>query len=163
MADKVDPIDWSRCRWHEREGPAPDYFAAVAAVLRLEQLVGATLDRSIRESDLSRTGYLILVALYLKQDRTLSMGQLSKRVLLHPTTVSLVTDKLQARELVTRSPHPTDRRTILASLTEAGAHTLSVTSDALSELNYGLEGVSPRMAITLTEIIRQVRQSMGDI
>ncbi|GAA5174341.1 MarR family transcriptional regulator [Pseudonocardia eucalypti] len=162
MSDHVDPIEWSRRLWEAGKGPEPDYFAAMAAVLRLEQLVGLALDRLVREHGLSRTGYLILVTLYLREDRTLSMGQLSKRLLLHPTTVSLVTDKLQARELVVRSPHPTDRRTILAELTDEGARTLATVSEALGEVNYGLEGVSDRMAITLTEVIRQVRESMGD-
>lgn len=162
MADHIDPIEWTRRQWEAGNGPEPDYFAAMAAVLRLEQLVGLALDRQIREHGLSRTGYLILVTLYLQEDRTLSMGRLSKRLLLHPTTVSLVTDKLQARELVLRSPHPTDRRTILAELTDDGARALVTVSESLSEVSYGLEGVTNRMAITLTEVIRQVRGSMGD-
>jgi DNA-binding MarR family transcriptional regulator len=162
MADEVDPIDWYRQVWEENKGPEPDYFAAMVATLRLEQLVGAALDRSVREHSLSRTGYLILVELSLQPDRTLSMGQLSKRLLLHPTTVSLVTDKLQVRELVLRSPHPTDRRTIHASLTDEGVRVLSAVNESLSEVNYGLEGATNRMAITLTEVIRVVRHSMGD-
>jgi DNA-binding MarR family transcriptional regulator len=162
MADEVDPIEWARHVWEENKGSEPDYFAAMSAALRLEQLVGAALDRSVREHSLNRTGYLILVELYLQPDRTLSMGQLSKRLLLHPTTVSLVTDKLQARQLVLRSPHPTDRRTILASLTDEGARILAAVSQSLGEVNYGLVGVTNRMAITLTEVIRLVRQSMGD-
>jgi DNA-binding MarR family transcriptional regulator len=162
MAYEDDPIERARCVWEENEGPAPDHFAAMAAVLRLEQLMGAVLDRTLREHELSRTGYLILITLYLKRDRTLSMGQLSKRLVLHPTTVSLVTDKLQRRQLVSRSPSPTDRRAIFASLTAEGVQTVSTVSRTLSEVNYGLEGVNSRTAIALTEMIRQVRQSMGD-
>jgi DNA-binding MarR family transcriptional regulator len=161
MTDEGDPIERARHVWQENKGPEPDYFAAMAAALRLEQLVGAVLDRSVREHGLNRTGYLILVELRLQADRTLSMGQLSKRLLLHPTTVSLVTDKLQARELVLRSPHPTDRRTILASLTDDGMRILSATSEALGAVNYGLEGVTNRMAITLTEVIRLVCRDIG--
>jgi DNA-binding MarR family transcriptional regulator len=163
MADQVDSIEWCRRRWEDNNGLEPDLFAAMGAVLRLEQLVGGTLDRLLREYSLNRTAYLILVTLHLKHDRTLTMGQLSKRLLLHPTTVSLVVDKLQTRDLVSRSPHPTDRRTILATLTDEGAATLITVSESLSKVNYGLEGVDSRMAIALTEIIRQVRQDMGDV
>ena len=162
MADEIDPIEWSRRAWDDNKGPAPDHFAAMSAVFRLEQLVGAALDRALREHGVSRTGYQILAALSLEPDQTLAMGQLSKRLLLHPTTVSLIADKLQARQLLTRSPSETDRRTTLASLTDEGAHVLSVISESLSEIDYGFEGVSSRMAVTLTEIIRQVRQDMGD-
>jgi DNA-binding MarR family transcriptional regulator len=163
MAEHLDSIEWCRRRWEDSKGSSPDMFAAMGAVLRLEQLVGGTVERLLREFGLNRTGYLILVTLHLKSDRTLTMGQLSKRLLLHPTTVSLVVDKLQTRELVTRSPHPTDRRTILATLTDDGASTLATVSESLSEADFGLEGVEPRMAITLTEIIRQVRRDMGDV
>jgi DNA-binding MarR family transcriptional regulator len=163
MAEQLDSIEWSRRRWVDSKGLSPDLFAAMGAVLRLEQLVGGTLDRLLREFSLNRTGYLILVTLHLKSDRTLTMGQLSKRLLLHPTTVSLVVDKLQTRELVIRSPHPTDRRTILATLTDEGASALATVSESLCDVNFGLEGVDPRMAITLTEIIRQVREDMGDV
>lgn len=163
MPEQLDSIEWCRRRWVDSTGPSPDLFAAMGAVLRLEQLVGGTLDRLLRDCSLNRTGYLLLVTLHLKSDKTLTMGQLSKRLLLHPTTVSLVVDKLQTRELVIRSPHPTDRRTILATLTDEGASALATVSESLSEVNFGLEGVDPRMAITLTEIIRQVRQDMGDV
>ncbi len=162
MADEIDPIEWSRRAWEDGKGPAPDHFAAMAAVVRLEQLVGAALDRALREHGVSRTGYQILATLSLEPDRTLAMGQLSKRLLLHPTTVSLIADKLQARGLLSRVQSETDRRTTLASLTDEGAHTLTIVSESLSEINYGFEGVSPRLAITLTEIIRQVRHDMGD-
>jgi len=162
MADEIDPIEWSRRAWEDNKGPGPDHFGAMAAVFRLEQLIGTTLDRALREHGVSRTGFQILAALSLEPDRTLAMGQLSKRLLLHPTTVSLIADKLQARQLVARSPSETDRRTTLASLTDEGAQMLSVISETLSEINYGFEGLSSRMAVTLTEVIRQVRRDMGD-
>jgi DNA-binding MarR family transcriptional regulator len=162
MADDIDSIEWSRRSWELRNGPEPDFFAAMTAVLRLGQLVGATIDRALRDHGLNRTGFLILAVLYLKSDRSLSMGQLSKRLLLHPTTVSLVADKLQERQLVLRSPSTTDRRTILATLTDEGARTLIVISEQLGEANYGFEGVDARMAITLTEVVRHVRHDMGD-
>lgn len=163
MPDRLDSIEWSRRRWIENDGIDPDLFAALGSVLRLEQLVGATLDQLLREYKFNRTAYLVLVTLRLKRDRTLTMGQLSKRLLLHPTTVSLVIDKLQARDLVTRSPHPTDRRTIHATLTDEGVATLTTISESLSKLNYGFQGVDGRMAIVLTETIRRVREDMGDV
>jgi DNA-binding MarR family transcriptional regulator len=162
MAEEIDSIEWSRRSWDQKNGHEPDYFAAMAATLRLGQLVGATIDRALRDHGLNRTGFLILAVLYLKSDRSLSMGQLSKRLLLHPTTVSLVADKLQERQLVLRSPSTTDRRTIFATLTDDGAQTLMAVSEQLGEVNYGFEGVDTRMAITLTEIVRQIRHSMGD-
>jgi DNA-binding MarR family transcriptional regulator len=163
MAEELDSIEWSRLRWREFEGPGPDHFAAMAGLMRLEQMVGSAVDRILRENNLSRTAYLVMVTLRLDRQRTLTMGQLSKRLLLHPTTVSLMTEKLQNRGLVERKPHPTDRRTVLATLTDEGTEALATASRSLADAQYGFGGVSDRMATTLTEVIRHVRNGMGDV
>lgn len=158
----MDSIDWARERWSDAGEPKPDHLAAMAAILRLSQLVGAALDRSLREHEMSRTGYLILASLRITRDRTLAMSQLGRRLILHPTTISLVVDQLQTRGLVERRPHPSDRRTVLAILTGEGARVLHEISVAVSGTSYGLDGVTDRQAITLTEILRQVRVAIGD-
>jgi DNA-binding MarR family transcriptional regulator len=162
MAEELDSIEWSRRRWREIDGADSDHFAAMAGLMRLEQMVGSAVDRTLREHNLSRTAYLVMVTLRLDRQRTLTMGQLSKRLLLHPTTVSLMTDKLQNRGLVQRNPHPTDRRTVLATLTDEGTDMLAIATRSLADVQYGFGGVSERMATTLTEVIRHVRNDMGD-
>ncbi len=134
----------------------------MAAVMRLHQVVGAELDRALREHDLTRTAYLILCTLRIAGDHTLPMGQLSRRLMLHPTTISLVADKLEKRALVTRAPHPTDRRTVLATLTGEGVAALADANRTLAQAGYGLPEVSDRLAITLTEVVREVRERIGD-
>jgi DNA-binding MarR family transcriptional regulator len=157
-----DSVEWSRTRWIEAGQPDPDHFAAMTAVLRLTQGVGASLDRMLREQDLGRTAYLVLATLCIARDGTLTMSQLSKRLIMHPTTISLVVDQLQTKGLVDRGPHPSDRRTVLATITPAGHATLTKASTALAAGGYGLDGVSDRLAITLTEVVRQVREAIGD-
>jgi DNA-binding MarR family transcriptional regulator len=162
MSERRDSIEWSRLRWKEAKQPEVDHFAAMAAILRLHQIVGSSLDRLLREQNLSRTSYLVLATLQLAKDQTLPMNQLGRRLILHPTTISLTTDQLQERGLVTRKPHPTDRRTTLASLTPDGVRTLTTVNQSVGGSHYGLDGVSDRLAITLTEVIRQVLGALGD-
>lgn len=157
-----DNIEWSRERWVKAGEPAPDHFAAMAAVLRLNNLMGATIDRVVKEHDLSRTAYLILATLYISKDRTLTMSALSRRLMLHATTISLVVDQLEKRALVTRSQHPTDRRTVLAGLSRTGVKALREANIDLAEAGYGLGDTSDRLAITLTEVVRSVRVVLGD-
>lgn len=159
---EADSIDWARGRWAALGEPDPERFAASAAIFRLSALVGTTLDRALKEHDLSRTAFLILSTLRIAKDESLTMSQLSRRLVLHPTTISLVVDQLQARGLVTRSAHPTDKRTVLAALTPAGEETLSTANKTLSQTGYGLDGVDERVAIVLTEAIRSARQALDD-
>lgn len=157
-----DSVEWSRERWVQAGEPAPDHFAAMAAVLRLSSLMGSTIDRVLRGHDLSRTAYLVLATLYLSRDRTLTMTALSRSLILHPTTISLVVDQLQTRGMATRNQHPTDRRTVLASVTKTGVKALGEANVSLAEAGYGLGETSDRLAITLTEVVRQVRSVIGD-
>ncbi len=161
MAHK-DSIEWSRERWAKAGEPAPDHFAAMAGVLRLSNLIGAGVDRVLKGHDLSRSGYLVLATLYISRDKTLTMTALARSLMLHPTTISLVVDQLQGRGFVNRDQHPTDRRTVLASLTKVGTKALREANVSLAEAGYGLGETSDRLAITLTEIVRQVRSGLGD-
>jgi len=68
---------------------------------------------------------------------------------------------LQTRGLVDRGPHPSDRRTVLATLTRPGRR-IDQDQRCLAAGGYGLDGVSDRLAITLTEVVRQVRVAIGD-
>lgn len=162
MAERLDSIAWSRQKWKERQGPAPEAFAAMVGTLRFAQLVRARLEQLLREHDLTLTTYLIFATLWLEHDRTLTLGTLSRRLMLHPTTVSLVVDKTHARGLATRARHPSDRRTVLVSLTDEGEHLLTVLSETLSRMNYGLAGVDDTTTASVVETITRALNSMGD-
>jgi DNA-binding MarR family transcriptional regulator len=135
----------------------------MAAILRTHQTVGASLDKILRGLDLSRTAYLLMSTLRMSRDHTRPLGQLSRHLIVHPTTITLVIDQLEKRGLVSRAPHPTDRRTVLATLSADGLITVDKASLALAEIGFGLTGVTPQLAVTLTEILRQVREKTGDI
>jgi DNA-binding MarR family transcriptional regulator len=162
MDKRIDSIEWSRLSWQDSGQPEPDHFAAMASIMRLHQIVSSALDRLLREQDLSRTAYLVLVTLQLTSSKSLPMSQLGRNLILHPTTISLTVDQLQQRGLVARKPHPSDRRTTLAALTPEGDRILTSVNKSVGGDRYGLNGVSDRLAITLTEVIRQVRNGLGD-
>lgn len=162
MDSEEDLIEWSGHRWTEIGQPDAEHFAAMAAALRVHQLIAAALDRALRPYDLPRTAYLLLATLQIAPERTRPLGQLSKRLIVHPTTVTLLIDQLERRGLVSRAPHPTDRRTVLATLTDDGDELTRKANLTLAEIGYGLPGVSGPLAITMTEILRQVRDKLGD-
>jgi DNA-binding MarR family transcriptional regulator len=80
----------------------------------------------------------------------------------HPTTITLVVDQLEQQRLVTRLAHPTDRRTTLVRLSEAGRQVADEATEALAEARFGL-GVDKDTAIELVEVLRRVRRQLGDI
>ena len=83
--------------------------------------------------------------------------------MVHPTTVTLALDKLEKRNLVKRSPRPTDRRTILAVLTPAGREMLEAATKALADADFGLTGVDGALSRRVVEVLGEVREHIGDI
>ena len=118
--EEPDSVEWMRQRWLDQDEPKPEHFAAMATLLRTTILVTDEMDRVLKECQLSRTGYLILITLQTSGEQTRPLGQLSKVLLVHPTTVTMAIDQLEKPGLVCRVRHPTDRRTVLARLTPEG-------------------------------------------
>lgn len=162
MSDEPDPVEWTRQHWADVGQPEPDMFAAMAALLRSHQLVVSSLESELKSIDLTLTGYLLLTTLLMSRATTRPLGHLSKHLMIHPTTVTLLIDQLEKRGLVKRSSHPSDRRIVLAQLTPAGRRLTTKANKAMAGSNFGLGGLDQREARALTETLRQVRQKLGD-
>jgi DNA-binding MarR family transcriptional regulator len=163
MSATNDPVAWSREQWVAHGQPAPDQFTAMVAVLRTHRAMCASIDATLRTYELTRTGYLIMTTLQLSRGGTRPLGQLSKHLMVHPTTVTLALDQLDKRQLLAREAHPTDRRTVLASLTAAGRELLDQATKALADVGFGLTGVSVATAHRVVEVLHDVREHIGDI
>jgi DNA-binding MarR family transcriptional regulator len=162
MNGRQDPVEWSRERWIGQGQPAPDQFAAMIAILRTHQAMCASIDQTLRTHDLTRTAYLLMTTLLLSKDGTRPLGQLSKHLMVHPTTVTLCVDPLEKRDLLHRRQHPTDRRAVLATLTPAGRELLDKVTKALAETDYGLTGVDDALSGKVATTLRAVREHIGD-
>jgi DNA-binding MarR family transcriptional regulator len=167
--EKPDSVEWMRQRWLENQAPRPEHFAAMASLLRTTIVMTEEIDRVLKQSQLSRTGYLILITLQMPRDQSWPsdqswpLGQLGKALLVHPTTITMAVDQLEKARLVQRTPHPSDRRTILARLTPDGHQAAEQATLALAGVGYGLADISETTARRITADLRKVRQAAGDL
>src|ERR1700753_4056080 len=100
MSEPQDPVEWSRQQWVAHGQPAPDQFTAMVAILRTHQAMTSEIDDTLWTHDLTRTGYLLMTTLHLSREGTRPLGQLSKHLMVHPTTVTLALDQLEKRKLL---------------------------------------------------------------
>ena len=161
--DDVDPVEWTRGRWSDEGQPAPELFATMAALMRTHQQVVSSIDEVLKEHDITRTGWLLLGTLQISRAHARPLGQLGRQMLVHPTTVTLVLDQLEKKGLVQRTRHPTDRRTILAELTEAGGRAAEAANTALAERGYGLGPLPVDDARRLRERLKDVLDAREDM
>jgi DNA-binding MarR family transcriptional regulator len=87
---------------------------------------------------------------------------MGERLQLHPTSVTNIVDRLEADGLVKRMPHATDRRTTLTEITEAGRERREAATKAVTEIDFGLRGLTTRQTKQLSELLARVRKSVGD-
>ena len=101
--------------------------------LNITRLIAAYTERE----SITVAQFRVLLALASTENQTGPMTQLAQ--LLHITTpaVTHLIDKLEGQEVVKRTPHPTDRRSTLISLTPKGQSILGATQGEIIKLLTG--------------------------
>ena len=159
---EADPIDVARDRYLRRDLGQPDLFLAMSSVLRLHRRMTADLDQALRPLKLTTTSYMLLITVRFSDDEAMSLVELSRALIVHPATVTLLVDQLEKTGLVERRQSQRDRRSTLATLTGKGRTELRRATDVLEGLSFGLPGTDPVGAYEIVEALRAARVAAGD-
>jgi DNA-binding MarR family transcriptional regulator len=157
-----DAIAEARRQWEARDWHAPAAMSAATSIMRVHQLVLAAVDEALRPLDLTFARYEALVLLAFSRQGSLPLGKMGDRLMLHPTSVTNIIDRLENQGLVERIAHPTDRRTTLAAITPEGRRVVGKATDAVSLTGFGLGGLTSAELDQLTALIRKTRIAAGD-
>ncbi|MGH9128643.1 MAG: MarR family winged helix-turn-helix transcriptional regulator [Acidimicrobiales bacterium] len=156
-----DPIAEARRQWAKRWECA-DAMAAATSIMRAQQIVLSAVDKSLADMGLTFARYEALVLLHFSRRGSLPLGKMGERLQVHPTSVTNLVDRLERQGLVRRMRHPTDRRTTLAEITDAGRVLVEEATAAVVSTGFALEGLSSDDLTALTAVLRQVRVHAGD-
>jgi DNA-binding MarR family transcriptional regulator len=156
-----DPIMRAAQLWDERVGPAVT-MAAVTSVMRVQQILLSAVDAVLRPHGLTFARYEALILLTFSRTGRLPMRVMGERLQLHPTSVTNIVDRLQADGLVRRTAHPTDRRTTLVEITEAGSARVEEATTSVTDIRFGMDGLTEDQERQLTELLSRVRHAAGD-
>jgi len=120
-------------------------MAAVTSIMRAQQIVLARVDAVLKPLDLTFARYEALVLLSFSRTGALPLGKMGDRLMLHPTSVTNIIDRLEDQGLVRRVSHPTDRRTTLAEITDEGRKVVEAATEATSSIALGMgQPLGPR-------------------
>jgi DNA-binding MarR family transcriptional regulator len=95
---------------------------AVMNTIRTADLVFDRIGRLLRPLGVSSAGGLVLGV--LRDHGPMTPSELGEHLIVTRATVTGLIDSLERRGYVRRSPHATDRRSLVVELTESGASTL---------------------------------------
>ena len=156
-----DPIGEARRHWEGRWGRG-DAMAAATAVMRVQQIVLSAVDDALRPFDLTFARYEALVLLQFSRKGSLPLGKMGERLMIHPTSVTNIVDRLEAQGFIRRVAHPTDRRTTLAEITDAGRVVVEEATRAVTEVSFAMDGLTDDETEQLILLLRKLRLAAGD-
>lgn len=158
-----DPVEEARRRWAEQGwAGAADGMAAVTSLMRAQQIVLARVEAVLRPLGLTFARYEVLMLLLFSRRGTLPLSRIGERLQVHPASVTNAVDRLEASGLVARTPHPSDRRTTLAALTDEGRGVATKATEALNAEVFSRPGLDPVQVASLVDVLATLRRDAGD-
>jgi DNA-binding MarR family transcriptional regulator len=158
-----DPIAEAGRQWRKHWGSrmaAP--MMAVTSIMRVQQILLARLNEALAPFGLTFARYEALMLLYLSRRGSLPLGKMGARLQVHPTSVTNLIDGLEKVGYVERTPHPSDRRTTLASITERGREVAAQATEALHAIRFGTPPLHKDELESVTRVLGLWRMTAGD-
>jgi DNA-binding MarR family transcriptional regulator len=160
MSDALpfDPIDEAGRQWRRHWGSSHvAEMMAVTSIMRVQQIMLARLNETLERFGLTFARYEALMLLYYSRAGALPLGKIGGRLQVHPTSVTNLIDGLERAGFVARTPHPTDRRATLASITDDGRNAAAAATDALHGMRFGTEPLRKAELQALTDLLCEFR------
>ena len=166
MSDKrlpFDPIAEATRQWqtHGWDDAAPG-MAAVTSVVRVQQIMMARVEEVLRPYELTFARYELLTLLFFSRTGALPLSRIGSRLQVHPASVTNAVDRCEAKGLVRRQPHPSDRRTTLAELTSAGRDLVLKATESMNREVFADLGLTSEDVDSLGKILARFRAAHGD-
>jgi DNA-binding MarR family transcriptional regulator len=161
--EPFDPITEAHRQWSARWPEHADHMAAVTSVMRVQQLLLARIEATLQPYGLTFAAYEALRLLAFTRSGSMPMGKMGERLMVHPASVTNAIRRLEQRGLVGRHTSDTDRRVVLATITDAGQVLARDATMALNRAGFGIQALSRAETAQLTSMLRQVRVAVGDV
>lgn len=160
---RFDPIEEAGRQWRAHWGQEPlPAMMAVTSVMRVQQVWLARLNEALEPFGLTFARYEALMLLFFTRSGSLPLGKMGARLQVHPTSVTNIVDGLEKRGYAARTPHPRDRRTTLATITNTGRQVAGAATQALHEMSFGTPPLGKAELEAITELLRTAREAAGD-
>lgn len=158
-----DPVEEAHRQWTAHGwGEAADGMAAVTSLMRAQQIVLARVEAVLKPLGVTFARYEVLMLLHFSRSGALPMTTIGTRLQVHPTSVTNAVDRLETAGLVVRRPHPSDRRTTLVAVTDAGRALALDATARLNELVFTAPGMEDGDLRRLVDVLCGLRRDAGD-
>src|SRR5262245_53466319 len=95
-----DPLAEARRQWLARDLHEPLSMYAAVSIIHAQQVVTTAIDRALKPLGLTFARYEVLMLLSFSRTGALPITKVGERLLVHPTGITKLVDKLEAQQLV---------------------------------------------------------------
>ena len=162
MGLSFDPIAKAQENWDVVGWGAGGAMAAATSITRAHQIVLGRINEALGPFNLTLSRFEALALLSFSKTGQLPLGKIGERLQVHPASVTNTIDRLETDGFVRRVPHPDDRRTVLAELTDAGREVTEQAAAALGEMEFGMQGLTDVQQKSIDTALHDLRQAAGD-
>jgi DNA-binding MarR family transcriptional regulator len=158
-----DPIElayenWVRHGWED----SADGMTLVTSIMRVQQVFLARIENILRPSGLTFARFEVLRLLAFSRTGVLPVGKIGERLQVHPASVTNAVQRLELDGLVTRQANPTDGRSVLAYITEAGRTLVNECTDQLNAEIFSIVPISRTQQRRVFSALKGIRRAFGD-
>lgn len=158
-----DPIAEATRQWRAHGwDDAAAGMAAVTSVVRVQQILMARVEEVLRPHELTFARYELLTLLFFSRTGALPLSRIGSRLQVHPASITNAVDRCEAKGLVRRIPHPSDRRTTLAELTPAGRDLVVKATESMNREVFADLGLTGEDVDSLVKVLARFRAAHGD-
>lgn len=137
-------------------------MASATSIMRVQQLLLSGFDATVGGHGLTFARYEALVLLAFSRQGGLPMSKIGQRLMVHPTSVTNIVQRLVGQGLVRRDPNPDDGRGMLATITPLGREVMEEATKDLVASGFGLGALTTDEHEQLFALLRKVRVAAGD-
>lgn len=137
----------------------PEKAATFHRLERAARLVNQRVEEALKPLGLTRTRYELLFRLLASPDGALHLGRISDLLLVHPTSVTSIVDRLEAAGFVERRVDPADRRAVLATLTDGGRGQVLAAMEALASIDFAMRPLTAAESETLGGLLLDLERA----
>jgi DNA-binding MarR family transcriptional regulator len=149
---------WRAHGWAE----VADGMSVLTSVMRVQQIMLATVEALLRPFGLSFSRYEVLMLLLFSRRGSLPQGKIGERLQVHAASVTNAVERLERDGFVRRVPNPGDRRGVLAEITPSGRQVAEAATAVLNKEVFAELGLEPDERAALYRLLKKLRYQAGD-
>lgn len=155
---ELDSIEVAAREYDARGWVGGGHMVAAMSIMRAQDVIRTRYAEALKEWKLTFPRYEALLLLYFSENGSLPLSKTTTALRVHPTNTTYTVDALEKQGLVVREPHPTDRRTTMATITPEGRRVAEESTKRVIEMGHGLEGVTETGIKNIVRALSSLRE-----